>query len=202
MNERGASAAREERTMRARTVRACSMALVSLGLLSGCASDMWYKKGAGTDELAEDRAACRAESAALQGLASLDAFETCMGARDWWHMAAPGTRTTPVKRTRKITVARTAPAPTPALPPVDAGLVQEEEIEIEETVYEPEPIDPKARQFWFKLGAGTDRLKSDQRECRIDIGLATTASEPSRWGQSDVFDTCMRGRGWSGGALR
>jgi hypothetical protein len=198
------------------------MALVSLGLLSGCASDMWYKKGAGTDDLAEDKAACRAESAALQDLASLDAFETCMGARDWWHVTAPGTRTTPVKRTRKITVARTAPALTaavtsipepmpavptpgsdaPTLPPVDAGLVQEEKVEIEETVYEPEPIDPKARQFWFKLGAGTDRLKSDQRECRIDIGLDAAAMEPSRWGQSDAFDTCMRGRGWGGGALR
>jgi hypothetical protein len=224
MNRRGARVAMEGRTMRAKTLRACSVALASLGLVAGCASDTWYKKGAGTDDLAQDKAACRAEGSALQGVASLEAFEKCMSARDWWHMTTPGGAPTPVKRTRKVTVKRTSPAAEPTLalaaaiapaptlesdvpqtpPPVDAGFVEAEEmqVEIEETVLEPESIDPKARQFWFKLGAGDDRLKSDQRRCRSDIGVATDASEPSRWGQSDAFDTCMRGRGWSGGALR
>jgi hypothetical protein len=225
-----------------------STTALALGLWAGCASDLWYKQGAGTAALAQDKAACRAEVAQLSAPKASEAFEQCMSARDWFHVTR-GRSATPAPAARTLTRPRTAeaapalaasqtlttstpppsarpaadalvasPVPTPdsdttpdttsvdAGPdPValDAGTTLDEEIEaeIEETALAPEPIDPRARQFWIKLGAGPGQLEADQKTCRREIGLAPTETQPSRWGQSEAFDTCMRTRGWGGGSV-
>jgi hypothetical protein len=89
--------------------------------------------------------------------------------------------------------------------PVEDEVPAEEEVLEEEIVEEelaPEPIDPKSRQFWVKFGAGTDQqLAADQKTCRREIGVADTETQPSRWGESEEFDACMRARGWGGGSI-
>jgi hypothetical protein len=232
-----------------------AIALV-LGLAAGCASDLWYKKGAGTTALAQDKAACRAETAQLAGAQASDAFEQCMTARDWYHVASAGGRSAPARKVRSVastparalkpatlaapspvappaaptvatpaapapslaavetTRAAAVPEPTPesdaalALPPVSAApeaSVEDEapaEEEIEEAELAPEPIDPKSRQFWVKFGAGPTQLAADQRSCRRELGVPDSETQPSRWGQSEDFDACMRGRGWGGGSIQ
>ena len=240
---------------------------LALSLAAGCASDLWYKKGAGTEALTRDKAACRAEVAQLSGVQATEAFEQCMGARDWFHVATAGRRSAaaPAKRkaasarpreTKPVSVPTTAlvpaspvvvtpqvlpPTPAPATEPpplraiertpppapaaavaeptpasdalettpsVDAGpeaaAVEAEmtEEELEEIALTPEPVDPKSRQFWIKLGAGPTQLAADQKTCRRELGLPDTETQPSRWGQSDDFDACMRLRGWGGGSIQ
>ena len=190
--------------------------ILALGLAAGCASDLWYKKGAGTAALAQDKAACRAEVAQLAGAGTSEAFEQCMSARDWIHVSRAGRRSAPARKAASAT-ARTATtpaalAPTRATPvtPTVAALEStpaalepepvEEEVAEDEGV--PEPIDPSSRQFWVKLGAGQTQLQADQKSCRRQLGIADTETEPSRWGQSEDFDVCMRSRGWGGGSIQ
>jgi hypothetical protein len=230
--------------MRTRVESICGVGL-ALCLLAGCATDLWYKKGAGTDALAQDKTACRAEVAQLKGSAASEAFEQCMSARDWFHVAASGRRSAARSVARKAaspqpTVALApasreparAPAapvdPTsvragvalplaapeaPALPSVDAApeaAEVEAEAEVDADVEQedveealaPEPIDPSSRQFWVKFGAGPERLLADQKTCRRELGVPDSETQPSRWGQSEDFDACMRGRGWSGGSIQ
>lgn len=213
-----------------RTTALCRFTIaLALGLSAGCASDLWYKKGAGTAALAQDKAACQSEVASLSAAKASEAFEQCMGARDWFHVTR-GRTATPAPAARTITRPRTSEA-APAVdalvaspiatpdsdttsdtPSVDAGpgpvaldvgepLDEEIEAEIEETALAPEPIDPRARQFWIRLGAGPGQLEADQKTCRREIGLTPTETQPSRWGQSEAFDTCMRTRGWGGGSV-
>ena len=218
--------------------------VLALGLGAGCASDLWYKKGAGTTALAQDKAACRAETAQLAGSQASDAFEQCMTARDWYHVANAARRSAPPRKVRGVastatpavkpaTLAAPSPVATPAAParalPVpemtpesDAALAlpsvaaapepvtvddeatapAEEQIEEAEVELAPEPIDPKSRQFWIKFGAGPTQLAADQKTCRRELGVPDTETQPSRWGQSEDFDTCMRGRGWGGGSIQ
>lgn len=260
--------------MRTRVLCRYAIAL-ALVLSAGCASDVWYKKGAGTTALAQDKAACNAEVAQLGGAKAKDAFEQCMSARDWYHLArgrsAPAPAARKVARVQpreaapapaavppqsalvqpapvpaapaaqaepsapvvenapaaqsapaaEVDVASPPPVPTPEsdaleAPPVDAGAepvvdaeaeaeVDAEELALEEEVEEeelaPEPIDPKSRQFWVKLGGGPGQLEADQKRCRRELGVADGETQPSRWGQSEEFDACMRGRGWGGGSV-
>ncbi len=226
--------------------------VLALGLGAGCASDLWYKKGAGTAALAQDKTACRAETAQLAGVQASDAFEQCMTARDWYHVASAGRRSAPARTVRSVasaparavkpatlaapspvatpaapaptlavvettTPSVTVPEPTPesdaalAHPPVDAApetVAVEDEAPVEEKMEEaeaeltPEPIDPKSRQFWIKFGAGPTQLAADQKTCRRELGVPDTETQPSRWGQSEDFDACMRGRGWGGGSIQ
>ena len=68
------------------------LARIGCGVMAGlcaCASDVWFKPGAGPEALARDKATCAAEVAD----ASLDpraAFEECMAGRDWWHVVPGG----------------------------------------------------------------------------------------------------------------
>ena len=71
--------------------------VLALGLSAACASDLWYKQGAGTAALAQDKAACRAEVAQQSGAAASAAFEQCMRARDWFHVARGPAPSTPAR---------------------------------------------------------------------------------------------------------
>ena len=73
---------RTGRTMR-QELRGASLLLTLVFLVSGCIG-VWWKAGAGTQELARDKAACRAEVADAEG------FEACMSERGWWHSPGPG----------------------------------------------------------------------------------------------------------------
>jgi hypothetical protein len=260
-----------ERTRR-NAARAALLA-TPLALALGCASDVWFKPGASNDDLARDKAACRAEVGSDgNAQAATEAFEACMEGKRWWHAVRgtpePTVAAAPAARPRGATSARpssgdTRPAPRAAespaaagsapsaaapgagtalspsggsaLPPVGAGRASNEDEVIPETFGDTEaptedayapggdavtepwdvelesqavpeapaavPADPKARQFWFKLGAGPGVLETEQRACRADMGADPDATAPSRWGESEAFDQCMRGRGWAGGAV-
>jgi hypothetical protein len=72
---------------------------------------------------------------------------------------------------------------------------------LDEAELPPEPVDPRSRQFWVKLGAGPGQLEADQKSCRRELGVPESETQPSRWGQSEPFDACMRGKGWGGGSV-
>jgi len=202
------------------------------GLLCACASDVWFKPGAGPDALAKDKASCREQTASELPDASVVAFERCMEAREWWHLARGADDAVALGEAASgepFEDRRPLPAPSPQIVPSFAtarpertslvassrpeaaarrtDIHSEAPLPGEGTVLEEPPpareraSDPAARQFWFKWGAGTQKLAADQSACRTRLGLEPEATSPSRWGESRAFDRCMRERGWTGGSI-
>jgi len=65
-----------------------ALGILLLGAATACASDVWFKPGAGPDALAKDKTACSRQIETESG-DPFDLFERCMEARDWWHVV-PG----------------------------------------------------------------------------------------------------------------
>lgn len=198
---------------------------------TACASDIWYKAGADPDDLAQDRLRCeQSASESVPGTDRPALFERCMSDLGWWHgaglagpadspPAAPNTFDHQPQRDSGGSAA--AAALTPAVPAASdlstiapaAARIPAQELQgapnvaaaPPSTVYrsrpQPAPVDPAARQFWWKFGGNAATLERDQESCRAEVGLDTQNEGPSRWGQSSAFDACMRDRGWRGGSL-
>jgi len=185
------------------------LSYLALAAFVGCASDVWFKPGAGADLLAKDKASCREETA-LPGEDALSAFERCMEARDWWHVVPGSGRAVSLREDQVVS--------SDELPEVSAGATTETPAEgstpssssvtsgprggtstRRQAAPTPARADPNKRQLWFKFGAGAGQLARDQSECRVALGLAANADSPSRWGEDPEFDTCMRDAGWMGG---
>jgi len=200
------------------TIRSLSALLLACGVCA-CASDIWIKPGAGADALASDKATCRSEVATLTAAPAEreSAFERCMEARDWWHVArdAEGSvaateasgETPPEPESSALAAAgmlapqrKTSGEPSPNAANASVADVASAP-PAPQAAPTPARVDPAQRQFWFKLGAGTPQLDADQSACRAELGLDPTAKSPSRWGESADFDRCMRGRQWSGGSV-
>jgi hypothetical protein len=176
-------------------------------LSSGCA-EVWWKPMTGADELDRDRLACRAKTGGDE------AFETCMADLGWWHSKPksaalvsdpavqvavdrpseepPPDSNTPRSESRASERATDEPVPRE---PDSSGATDEP------VPREPEPREPDssgAKVFW-KLGASTQELSSDEAACLARSGLEPERASGPRWGESQTYDACMRDRGWRGG---
>ena len=180
-------------------------ALIGALLLSACTS-VSFKQGAGGNDYKADERTC------LGTTAERTAFLQCMEARGWWTrstdelsqitlvpvddgdaaeaISTTSPVTTPTGATaNSAAVAPDTPADTRAQPVAPVAAVQR---------------DPLARlrvAMWSKMGAGTDDLIADQKQCLSTLGDAhapdTTAGTVTR----GLYD-CLRHRGWTGLALR
>ncbi len=189
-------------------------------LIPGCVS-VWWKAGAGTQELERDKAACRAATADEVG------FEACMTERGWWHSPGPGLHSDPVSRSGvREPVAKTPEMDTVSTPGVETKVSRSGEPpeaspdtsaapgasvpvgqEAPLVGAEPAPVassspsSPSSRSYtmFWKLGASTQQLDTDQSACLEQSGLGVERESGPRWGESASFDRCMCARGWRGG---
>jgi len=184
--------------------------------------NIWFKPGTNNDDLARDKAAC--EPGALPGVADAEArerrFEECMAAKGWWHSGAEnaqattrGQATTRVATTEPAGAAPSLPAPgttNTAAAATSPGVIESRErahggeaaaaIDTGAGTVSALPSVKSASpgQGWWKLGGRVNDLSRDQARCREKSGIELPAETPYRWGESAVFDQCMRDAGWRG----
>lgn len=203
-----------------RRMRGASLLLPLLLLAPGCVG-VWWKAGAGTQELDRDKAACRAEAPAEDG------FVACMSERGWWHSPGPGEAKAPGD------AALSPPPPVPADPagapgtadpsarasgrePVAAPVSEPAVRRKAGPTAVPSAVAPAtaasapaaaaargasgSSQVFWKFGASARELDRDQAACLEHSGLRVERDSGPRWGESAGFDRCMCARGWRGGS--
>lgn len=192
-----------------------SLLLPCLLATLGCVG-VWWKAGAGTQELENDKAACRAEAPEEVG------FEVCMEDRGWWHSTGPrevpaslgvdGPRSSGAPQQARPSVApeaqrpvepssaRSSEAPATAAP----GAQSASDPATSATSAMPPAENARARSspskvFW-KFGESAEQLDRDQAACSDESGFRVEREAGPRWGESIAFDRCMCARGWRGGS--
>ncbi len=167
-------------------------------LVLGCV-ELWWKAGAGTDELERDKSACRAQATAERD------FGECMAERGWWHSKGA---TTPAAGASEGAGQAPKAAGTPGKPaaarhsppaPATGASTAAETVGLDATPIPARDSSSSGAGIFWKMGASAQELAEDQAVCLEKSVLRVERLSGPRWGESADFDRCMYGLGWRGG---